>query len=455
MARYTKSLLAVGTYKKAGEPIRIRPDDLKTAIDSFNKIRSRGYKIPVIMEHSDKADPDGLPFKPKKQNLTARDLAKYQEGWADDLRINEKGELEADVDVRGKDGLKLIQDVKTYVSPQFGRWKDPDSGEELPMAITHIALTPVPVDIGQNPEFKEIPETDDVLEASQLSHLVSFSMADMVKEKPRFTPKTTPDMDEDGDRDEDDAGEANSIMDQMPQVDSIVDPVAGQVIEMLKSHGIVLPEGTEIGGELKVLLAGLMSAAHAKAMQSADAAAQQNPQQQRPVVPGRPNSGQQQDPRFLGTKQENTITMSQTPEPKVTPEPIDIKSLPEFIQMSQRNDALESEITNLKREKYNARIEKLQGTGRVSQKQADDLRAVVNTYQFSTSASSTDIVKLDAKLEMAEELPEGATWSPDQRITQMSMVEHKRGGFFETENREPSAEEVDKMLDLAGFPSGR
>lgn len=123
--------------------------------------------------------------------------------------------------------------------------------------------------------------------------------------------------------------------------------------------------------------------------------------------------------------------------------------------MSQRNDALESEITNLKREKYNARIEKLQGTGRVSQKQADDLRAVVNTYQFSTSASSTDIVKLDAKLEMAEELPEGATWSPDQRITQMSMVEHKRGGFFETENREPSAEEVDKMLDLAGFPSGR
>lgn len=450
MARFTKTVLAAGTYKKAGESIRVRPEDLKTALDSYSRIRERGYKIPVILDHSAPSDPNGLPFKPKSANLSARDLAKYQEGWSDDFRLNDKGELDADIDIRGKDGLKLIRDVKTFISPQFGRWKDPETGEELPMAITHLALTPYPVDIKQNAEFREIPDLAEVPEASQLSQLVSFSMADMIPEKKpaHFTAENTPDADGDGDNDPQDA----SIMNQMPVAEPIIDPIVGQVIEMLKSHGIVLPEGTEIGGELKVLLAGLMSAAHAKSQSSLA----QQPQQPQPQRPGsNPNIGQPgQDPRLLGTKQENTITMSQTPATPAVPVEVDIKSLPEFIQMSQQNDALANELAQLKREKYNGRISNLQKTGRVSPTQADAMRATVNTYQFSTT-STTDFVKLDAKLEMAEDLPEGAIWTPDQRISQMSMVAHKPGGFFETEGGEPSAADVDKMLDEAGFPSGK
>ncbi len=184
MARFTKAVLAAGTYHKGGDTIRVTSNDLATALDSHKKITGRGYKIPVIMEHSKTNDADGLPFKSKSEQLNARDLAKYQEGWSDSLRLNEFGELEADIDVRGADGLKLIREVGTFISPQFGSWRDPETGDVLPMAITHLALTPFPVDIGQNPEFREIPDISTTatttIEASQLSHLVSFSMLDLV-----------------------------------------------------------------------------------------------------------------------------------------------------------------------------------------------------------------------------------------------------------------------------------
>lgn len=184
--RFTKTALAAGTFHKGGRAFHVSKDDLKVAYNTYQKIRESGYKAPVIVEHSDRNDVDGLPFE-VKPNMSARDLHKYQEGWVDDLRINSDGEIEIDMNVLGEVGQKLVSKGMTYISPQFGPWKHPKTGEELPMAMTHFALTPYPVDINQNPTFKPIQdevfvEGSPVIEVSQLSQMVSFSLADMVDE---------------------------------------------------------------------------------------------------------------------------------------------------------------------------------------------------------------------------------------------------------------------------------
>ena len=135
-----------------------------------------------------------------------------------------------------------------------------------------------------------------------------------------------------------------------------------------------------------------------------------------------------------------------TPAAPVLP---DIKTLPEYIQMSQTNAALSGELTALKREKYIGRIEKLAETGRINKAKYDEFKTLVGTYQFSAAGSSTEFIRLDAQLEFAESQPEGAVWSPAERMTRMS-VEEESGptDFFKVDNTSTgglSEDEIEKM----------
>ncbi len=440
MAKFSKEVLRPGVFRKGPDKIQVTDEDLRIALLNFKKMQAEGYRVPVIIEHSDTAeDPDGLPVK--SEQVSDRDRARYAAGWTDDMRINADGALEIDMDIRSSDGMKLVKEVGLLVSPQFGPWIHPGTSTPQPMTMTHFALTPYPVDIGQNATYTEIGETTRPIEAIQLSQLVRFSMADMVPEK---KPEVAPEKTVGQSSPEPDGDEKSGIMEQMPE-SQVVDPIVGQVLEMLKAHNVVLPEGTTFSGDLKVLLAGLMSAAHAKSQSQVDP----NQQQQ----PGSPQYGQGQDPRLAGTRQENTITMSVPTTPAVAPA-IDLKTLPEYVQMSQQNKALEGELTSLRREKYIGRISKLLDNGQIIQAQADAFLTIVGTYQFSTAANSVDITKLDAKLELAEEIPIGSCWSPEEKVKRFSMSEHKPGSFFNDKSpSELSAAEADKLLDDAGFPA--
>jgi hypothetical protein len=402
-------------------------------------MQADGYRVPIIIEHSDNAEaPDGLPVKADR--VSDRDRAKYTAGWTDDMRINANGALEVDMDIRSADGVRLVKEVNLLVSPQFGPWVHPGTDKAQPMTVTHVALTPYPVDIGQNATYTEIGETTPI-DAIQLSQLVRFSMSDMIAEKKPGSENESGDskpVDSDGD-----GYGSTGILDQMPE-SQVVDPVVGQVLEMLKAHGVVLPEGTTFSGDLKVLLAGLMSASHAKSQ--SQPTVDPNQQQQ----PGSPQAGQ--DPRLAGTRQENTITMSTATTPAAPV--VDLKTLPEYVQMSQQNKALEGELTSLRREKYAGRISKLLLNGQINQAQSDAFMTVVGTYQFSTASSSIDITKLDAKLELAEEMPVGSCWSSEEKVKRFSMSEHKPGQFFnDTNPGELSDADADKLLDAAGFPA--
>lgn len=430
MATHVKDVLREGTFRKGSQYIRVSKEDLALASLNFEKMKAIGYRAPVIIEHAAQDDPEGLPVH--QDQMSARDRAKYQAGWSEDLRLNDQGILEVAMDVKSADGLKLVNEVGTYVSPQFGPWTFPGDDKPTPMVITHFALTPYPVDIGQNPEFRRVPGATPVA-AIQLSQLVSFSMADMIpdEKKPPFGAPDAP-----GPEAEDaPAPETPSIAEQLPTAGDAA--VWQQIGEALKMSGVILPQGLGIVDNPQALLAALMTCAHHKnEANAAEVAAQQQQVTPQATVPGQdPN----QDPRLNGTKQENTFTMSTTP--------VDIKTLPEFVQMSQTLAVLTAENSKMRRAEYGARIDSLKQTGRITPEQAQKFAATVGTYQFSATETSTDFVKLDAQLELAEGLPVGAVWSPDQRISQMSLQEQKPGAFFDAAGAQMDPTAEDEELD--------
>jgi len=442
MATHVKDVLRAGTFRKGAQSIRVSPEDLNLARLNFEKMKLAGYRVPVIIEHAKPDDPEGLPVR--QEQMSARDRAKYQAGWSEDLRLNDKGVLEVAMDVKSKDGLKLVDEIGTYVSPQFGPWTFPGDSKPTPMVITHFALTPYPVDIGQNPEFRAVGSP---LNATQLSQLVSFSMADMIPNH------SEPDGDEAPDEKpypEAPEAETPSIEEEMPNPGAAA--VQGKINEAFGMLGVIIPQGVDVSKNPEALLSALMTAAHhTNEAKAADAAAQQ------PQVPV-PGQDPTQDPRLNGTKQENTFTMSQTTAPaanSVSKTPVDFKTLPEFVQLSQTVSVLTTENAQLKRTQYNSRIDNLLNSGRIKQEQADKFRATVGTYQFSATQTSTDFVRLDAQLEFAEGQPVGAILSPEERVNQFAMTEHKPGAFFDAVDPTLglSETEIDALLDQKFGPA--
>ncbi|MES2792742.1 MAG: hypothetical protein V4719_24225 [Planctomycetota bacterium] len=437
MATHAKDVLREGIFRKGTQYIRVSKEDLALACLNFEKMKSMGYRAPIIIEHSTPGDPQGLPVH--RDQMSARDKAKYQAGWSEDLRLNDQGILEVVMDVKSADGLRLINEVGTYVSPQFGPWTFPGESEPTPMVITHFALTPYPVDIGQNPEFRRISETSPV-NATQLSQLVSFSMANMIPDLKQPTTKipATPDAKT--------APETPPLNDQLPGHSEAA--VWQQIGAALKLSGVILPQGAGVVDTPQALLAALRTCAQRQNEAPApEAAVPQRQAASRTTVPGQdPN----QDPRLNGTKQENTFTMSTT---NASQTPLDIKTLPEFVQMSQNMEVLIAENSKMRRAEYANKIKGLQDSGRISPALAQKFLATVGTYQFSATTTSTDFVKLDAQLELAETLPVGAVWSPDQRISQMSLQEHKSGAFFDITgaNMDPAAEDAELDRRLGKF----
>lgn len=425
MASFVKDVMRAGIFPKGDHLIRLRDDHLKQAIINFGKMKSLGYNVPVIIEHAKATDPEGLPVHTSQ--MTARDKAKYQAGWSKDLKIDQNGIMQVDMDVKSKDGLKLIKEVGTFVSPQFGPWTFPGEKDPTPMVITHFALTPYPVDIGQNATFREIPDTEPI-EAVQLSQLVSFSMADMIPEIP-----DTGDTDADDDGIVDDSP-TDKLIEQTPSPN--YSETFGKIVEALGQLGVILPQGTDHVNNPQALLAGLMTCLHHTNQAKADEAAALQQVNQAP----QPGQNLTTDPRLQGTKQENMITMSQTSIAHVLP---DVTKDPAFIQMSQTVERLTEKNTLLERERYSGRLKNLVSTGRMTQIKADELAGKVQTYQFSVTETSTDLVKLESTLEYAESLPEGAVLSLDQRTSQMSL--QKQDPFFKSngDRMDPAEEDAD------------
>jgi hypothetical protein len=337
-----------------------------------------------------------------------------------------------------------------------------------------------------------LPEDSQVIEASQLSQQVVFSMAGFVpeKKKPAFggsggddsdsgdsdknnngvvdgqipgKPGSATgdsgdtDTDDDGQTDSDSSGGVGGEEDVGGNIPGDNAQIWSQIIAALKLSGVILPDAVSPINNPHALLAGLMTCAHHTQKAQATQATQPDPIQQ---VQGQMQDGQNgygQDPRMAGTKQENMFTMSQTTDENgktvttktpISPVVPDLKNNPEFIQMSQTNAALSAKLTELEREKFNSRIDGLIKTGRLTKDKADSMKSTVGTYQFSTVGASTDVVKMEAAIEFAESLPEGAIWSPEERITNMSITEEGTPRFAREDDGRGGLTEAEQEAEL-------
>lgn len=120
--RFVKELTRAGHYEVRGETVDIDGDMLDTFVLSFEKMKAKGVKVPV---------PSGHTIDPDKNR-----------GWVHDMyRMGDV--LMGVLELVGEDGIAMAgtNDVSIYAEPGF---KD-GTGEEYPWAVTHVALTPVPV----------------------------------------------------------------------------------------------------------------------------------------------------------------------------------------------------------------------------------------------------------------------------------------------------------------------
>jgi hypothetical protein len=157
------------------------------------------------------------------------------------------------------------------------------------------------------------------------------------------------------------------------------------------------------------------------------------------------------DPSQISPNEQATvIAMSTETKTEVTP-PVDSEKV---IQMSaalvtQKGiiDQLLVEATNSRKQGYLSRIDALVRSGRCKKDKADAFRTEVGTYQFSVGATGQSA--LDMKLELLEELPEGAVLSAHEKIAQFSINETAVSGTsqFFTGAEEVSDERVNQILN--------
>jgi len=120
--RFLKELVKTGTYEVKGDTFKIDGNLLDTFAASFEAMKAAGVDVPV---------PSGHTLDPDKNRGWLRDM--YRDGDS----------LFGVIELVGDDAIAMAgrADVSIFAENEFVDGK----GSKYPWAITHVALTPVPV----------------------------------------------------------------------------------------------------------------------------------------------------------------------------------------------------------------------------------------------------------------------------------------------------------------------
>ena len=135
--RFTKEIVKAGTFVKDGDAFNIDGALLDTFVASFGKMKAAGVKVPLPAGHTTKAEAN--------------------QGWVEDI-FREGDSLVATIEAVGQDAIAMAarNDVSIGATKDFVDGK----GNAYPWAITHVALTPVPVVPGMS-GFVQIAASQD------------------------------------------------------------------------------------------------------------------------------------------------------------------------------------------------------------------------------------------------------------------------------------------------------
>lgn len=387
-----KDVIRPGVFRKGSEEFFVSEADIAAWVDGFRKMREEKLAVPVPWEHPGQDDPE---YRPLTEKDKARLATKLNAGFVEDLRIAEDGTLQAVLDVTDEDAARL-ESVGTFVSPNFGKFKD-SSGRWWDKAISHIALTTKPVNVEQTRKFSRV-------NVSELNRTVSFSMADKVDMKTK----------DDAPADDKDKG---LILPGQEGDAETMKALIGQFAAM----GIVLPTTIKLSGDLNVLLAAVATAGKAKSEGKAmgDAA----------KVPGKPVEEKPATVQMSREEFEKVTAMSQS-----------------VADLQAQNESLIAELTASKKAALLGRINVAFDSGRCTKPRADKLREAAGTYAFSREPS-----EVERALELIEEMPAGACWSDEEKTAAFSsegVREVKPSGFYKSQLDDEEAEKL--IAQLAG-----
>lgn len=162
MARmaWVKDLLTAGTYHPPGaDPVTFTLADLRRMERNGSRMLANQWTVPVCVEHQDQGKP---VRRLSRAEARARGFLCFTSGF----RVTPDGTLQAyGDDPEDADDAKLLRKLQ-FVSPEIRwDWKTGDGVRWPGPSITHLALTPTPVNNRQRP-------------FQRLSMQVRLSMAD-------------------------------------------------------------------------------------------------------------------------------------------------------------------------------------------------------------------------------------------------------------------------------------
>lgn len=147
MPTYLKEVVRPGTYSIGDRRVSITPDRVQRWARKFHEMKATGLRVPVPWEHPATYDESG---KPKEDRLARRIRNKMNAGWVEDMFVTPSGSLYAAIDIPLDSDAARVGTTVHAVSPEFGGvWRD-GSGNVWKDAITHVALTPNPVQVQQD-----------------------------------------------------------------------------------------------------------------------------------------------------------------------------------------------------------------------------------------------------------------------------------------------------------------
>ncbi len=217
------------------------PDYVKGVLSRTVAMQAAGIPIPVCWEHQDGQKPRQL-----SRDEWVSEKAKGTAGWAEKL-YNQKSKSTGFVDVEVPDETDASK-AKTlrFCSPEIANFTD-GSGKEWGEVITHIALTPKPAQVGQEPVLQLSGESWQVsgpvmrLARDSEDGSDEYESDPPQKKKKKGPPKGDDSSDDDGDSDDMD-GEGMGSGDIY------------RICEALRSTGMFIPDQVKDAAGLEIAI---------------------------------------------------------------------------------------------------------------------------------------------------------------------------------------------------------
>ncbi len=508
MTTLQKDVIAPGVYAKGKSVFVVKDTDVQTWDANHTQLSADGYKVPVWFEHPDQGDKKAYPV----HSEDTRQIADFKNdtyfaGWAEDLFADSKGVLQVKHSPDTPELASKLKKTGAFVSPQYGPWTDKLNGKKYDSIVSHIALTRKPVRKNQNSRFTvamsqeeshnskihfqdENEDAVQILEECEVlpfTNTVQFSLDDCLTgvtasfegEQVQFALGGGGDMG---------GGPGDSGMgagvgmpspsgENDPEMQTSLDanqqspqtPISKLTADLkmsLAAHGLHIDEGSLIASSPKTLAAMQSLLMHTimksdgvpnEGDENSDHGSNHNETLTAENLLKQQGSGHVQSEPVIVTMSETskTVTATETIANPAEDSFAALKLVQDELKTAQAQLSRQQEVlTGKAREELRTKLNSLCDSGRCDVTWRDGKLEQVDTHQMSDTDEVSDLELLITDREL---LPEGAVWSDDQKIIQLSKDDEVVAtsvlspGFRNTE--EPSDEDVDayiKTLDIHG-----